>query len=121
MNKKSADILGITSAVLCIVHCLIMPALIIYGVADKQVLAGWEHLDWIFIIISGTAVFIANQHEHQHGLSFAMWFTWLLFAVTLTLHEQHNYFLYTSVATSVALALLHLLHFRKKHLGFGNR
>lgn len=121
MKEKQADILGIVSASLCIVHCLLVPMLVIYGLINKPLVERWEYLDWVFILLSGLAVFLATYHEHNlpkggRRLSQWMWAVWAIFAVALLLHDSWVPALYISVLSSVGLAYLHFQHFRKKHL-----
>ncbi|MEM6841990.1 MAG: MerC domain-containing protein [Bacteroidota bacterium] len=131
MKNKQADLLGITSAVLCIIYCLLVPILVVFGTINDSLAEQWEYLDLGFILLSGLAVYMATRHEgnrhegdrrgysgHKHNrrLSQQMWATWLVFTVALLLHDLWPPALYISVLSSVGLALLHFRHFRKKHI-----
>lgn len=114
MKAKQADILGIISATLCVVHCLLVPFLIVYGVTSESFSSSWEHLDWGFIGLSGLAVFLATRHEKDQRLVLLMWGCLSVFTFSLLLHDYWTPALYLSVGSSLGLATLHLLHFRKK-------
>jgi len=114
MKAKQADILGIISAALCVVHCLLVPFLIVYGVSSEGFSNSWEHLDWGFIALSGLAVILATRHETNQLLTWLMWGSFSIFTFSLLLHEQWPPALYLSVVSSLGLAILHLLHFRNK-------
>lgn len=131
MKNKQADLLGIASAGLCIIHCLLVPIFILYGLVSEPAVDRWEYLDWGFILLSGLAVYLATRHEYDRSegdrngndyherdrrLSLRMWITWVIFTVALLLHDFWAPALYISVLSSAGLAWLHLQHFRKKHL-----
>jgi hypothetical protein len=114
MKAKQADILGIVSAGLCIIHCLLIPFLIVYGVSTENFFSSWEYLDWGFISLSGLAVILATRHEKNQLFTWLMWSSLLIFTFALLLHEHWPPALYLSVVSSLGLAILHLLHFRNK-------
>ncbi len=130
MKTRQADLLGIVSASLCIVHCLLVPLCILYGLVSESAINRWEYLDWGFILLSGLAVYLATHHEddfHKRDcreydqpeggrrLAQRMWAAWVVFTIALLLHDIWVPALYISVLSSVGLAWLHLQHFRKKH------
>ena len=114
MKTKQADILGIVSAGLCVVHCLLVPFLIVYGVSTEGFGSSWEHLDWGFIGLSGLAVFLATRHEKNQRLALYMWSCFLIFTLSLLLHELWPLALYLSIVSTLGLATLHLIHLRNK-------
>ncbi|WKN42526.1 MerC domain-containing protein [Tunicatimonas pelagia] len=126
MKNKQADLLGIASAVLCIIHCLLVPFFILYGLVSESVIDRWEYLDWGFVLLSGLAVYLATRHENdrhedeqpenRRQLPRQMWAVWLVFTITLLLHDVWAPALYISVLSSVGLVWLHFQHFRKKHI-----
>ena len=65
MNNNRADLLGIISAILCIIHCLLLPLFILFGLISESTIDRWEFLEWGFILLSGLAVYLANRHEHD--------------------------------------------------------
>ncbi|MGD1890154.1 MAG: MerC family mercury resistance protein [Cyclobacteriaceae bacterium] len=82
-KSKQTDILGIISAGLRIVHCLLVPLLIVYGVSSEGLSSNWEHLDWGFIILSGLAVILSTRHEKNQRLAFLMsWYSLFPFCFT---------------------------------------
>nr|WKN34909.1 MerC domain-containing protein [Tunicatimonas sp. TK19036] len=116
MKSRQADILGMLSAILCIIHCLLVPVLLIAGLASGSFAGLWEYLDWVFIVLAWTAVYSATRHETNRRLAHFMWGTVCVFSITLLLHEYWILALYLSMASSAVLASLHFIHFQKKHL-----
>lgn len=116
MKSKQADIIGMASAVLCMVHCLLVPLLLIVGVISGSFEGIWEYLDWAFIALAWTAVYSSTRHENNQRISRLLWATLVVFTATLLLHDYWVLALYLSVLSSLILASLHFLHFRKKHL-----
>lgn len=115
MKPRRADIVGIISAGLCVVHCLLVPILLIVGVVSGQLTAYWEYLDYVFIALAGTAAYLATRHDSDPALSRWMGGTFLVFTVALLLHDYSAVALYVSVAASFGLAALHLIHYRRRH------
>lgn len=116
MKSRQADILGMFSAILCIIHCLLVPILLIAGLASGSFSGLWEYLDWLFIALAWTAVYTATRHETNRRLARFMWITVSVFSITLLLHEHWVLALYLSMVSSAVLASLHFIHFQKKHI-----
>ncbi|GAA4469821.1 hypothetical protein GCM10023093_29960 [Nemorincola caseinilytica] len=111
---SGADKLGIASAVICAVHCLVIPAifLIKYSWADSvaDVHAGhhaglpawWHVLDYVFLVVGFVAVLHASSHAPARGVKLSLWFFWLCLAVAVVFEEQLHWMTYLASAGLIA-------------------
>lgn len=110
-REKGADVLGISSSLLCIIHCLLLPALLLVGNLTDH----WHSIDYLFIFLAGVAVYFSARHLRQSFVRVGLWASWLSFSVAILLHEQYAEALYVSLAASLSLAFFHVLSYREKH------
>ncbi|WP_373513258.1 MerC domain-containing protein [Persicitalea sp.] len=80
-----ADYVGVTGSVLCLVHCLITPALALGSSLSVDHHAASTGLDFLFILINGLAVFFATRDHHSPALRLFLWISFALFSVSLLL------------------------------------
>ena len=90
-SHSKADFFGIAGSVLCLIHCLITPALALGTslTAHNHTIGGLIDLDYFFIIINGAAVYFATREHRISSLRVFFWGALLLFSVSLILE---NYF-----------------------------
>ncbi len=119
-----ADKLGITSAIICAVHCLVIPAIFLlkYSWADTGHVmdeapklghglpSWWETLDYIFLIVGFYAVFHAVTHTPARGIKVSLWFFWVCLALAV-IFEKHLHWL--SYIASIGLVVTHFINIRK--------
>ncbi len=70
--SKRADYLGVCSSVLCLVHCLTPPAIIL----SSNALGSWfDHLwfDVFFALISATAVYLTTRNRRMNWINALLW------------------------------------------------
>ncbi len=99
---------------LCIIHCLLLPVLVLAGSFSDEA-HRWEWLDYGFILLATVAVFYATRRLKSTFLRRGLWLSLLCFGGAIVLHEHHPVALYASVASSLLLALFHLGSYREKH------
>jgi hypothetical protein len=111
--RHRADYLGITGSVLCIIHCLITPVLVITSTLlnHDALRVGFLSLDYLFIGINIVAVWSASRHASRL-IRLALWGFLSLFAVGLLLEDLHESFEYLAYAASAGLVAGHLLNIR---------
>ena len=112
--RKNADLLGIGSSVLCIIHCLLLPVMLLAGSFSGH-LHRWALLDYVFVVLAGVAVFFSARQLKSNPIRIGLWLSWLGFSVSILLHEQYTEALYASVFSSVLLAFFHLASYRVNH------
>ncbi|RRB04549.1 MerC domain-containing protein [Larkinella rosea] len=117
LNRK-ADYIGISGSVLCIIHCLITPVLLVSSsfLANDTVRFGYLSLDYIFIGVNIVAVYFATRHFTTPAIKASLWFFLSVFAVAIILEEVSETFEYLGYAASLGLVLTHLTNIRLHRL-----
>ncbi|MBC8153469.1 MAG: MerC domain-containing protein [Bacteroidetes bacterium] len=112
---KKADYIGIIGSVLCILHCLITPVLIMTStmLKDDLVRTSVLGLDYLFIGVNMVAVYFATRHATSPAIKTALWGFLALFAGALLLESTNRLFEYVMYAASAGLVLTHLLNLRQ--------
>lgn len=115
--SRKADYIGITGSILCVLHCLITPVLLMTSAVmqDKTLRFGYLSLDYIFIGINLAAVYFATHHA-QPIIRKALWGFMSVFAVAILLENQTPAFAYLAYAASAGLVVTHLINIRQHRL-----
>ncbi|CCG98328.1 hypothetical protein FAES_0314 [Fibrella aestuarina BUZ 2] len=112
---RKADYIGITGSILCIIHCLAAPALVVTSnllQRDGVLQAGFLGLDYAFIAVNIVAVYFATRQHTTPAIRFALWAFLALFGVCLLLEDVSPVFEYVAYAASAGLVTSHLLNLR---------
>lgn len=110
---KNADLIGFTSSLLCVIHCIALPILIALSYfAVTEVGEHWHWLDYIFIGLSFIAVKYAVMRTTESGMRMAFWATFVIFSLALMAHEIAPWMILISLAASLVLMVLHLVNYR---------
>lgn len=112
---RKADYIGITGSILCIIHCLASPALVVTSNLLRQegaLQAGFLSLDYAFIVVNIAAVFFATRHHASSAIKTALWGFLSLFGIALLLEDVSPVFEYLSYVASAGLVTSHLLNLR---------
>ncbi len=120
MNQKpisvQSDKAGIAAAVLCTIHCLIVPALFLINYLWRtNVAAGflplwWDKVDYVFLLLSFWAVYHAVKHATLKDIKISLWGFWGLLAVAIVFENYVHWLAY------IASAGLVITHLRNIHL-----
>ena len=113
--RKHSDLIGIGSSVLCIIHCLLLPVLVLAGSLSGEA-HRWEWLDYSFIVLATVAVYSATRRLRSRFLRRGLWLSLLCFSGAILFHEHHPAALYVSVFSSLLLVIFHIGSYRKKHV-----
>lgn len=115
---KKADYIGITGSVLCLIHCLAAPVLVMTSslLRDDTLRAGFLSLDYIFIAVNIVAVYFATRSHTSSAIRTALWSFLFLFAVGLLLEEVSPVFEYLAYAASTGLVISHLFNLRQHRI-----
>ncbi|GAB3271149.1 hypothetical protein GCM10027347_42250 [Larkinella harenae] len=113
-SYNKADVIGITGSVLCIIHCLITPVLLISStlLTDRTLRIGFLSLDYVFILVNIVAVFFATRRASQSYIRIGLWTFLGLFAGALLLEDIHESFEYLAFTASAGLIAMHILNLR---------
>lgn len=112
MNSPSshkADYVGITGSVLCLIHCLITPVLLVTStlMKDEIVRTSYLSLDYVFITVNIVAVYFATRHAPSLVRTL-LWGFLSLFAVCIVLEDVSEVFEYAAYIASLGLVGSHL-------------
>lgn len=116
--SRKADYIGITGSVLCIIHCLITPILLMSTalVQDEHLRIGYLSLDYLFIGINILAVYFATRHYALPAVKKALWSFLALFAAAIILEDVNRVFTYVAYVASAGLVITHLINIRQHRL-----
>jgi hypothetical protein len=114
ISASTADMIGISASLLCLIHCLAFPLLIsfgfFFGAMDEHGHEHWHWLDYAFICLAILAVYFAAKSAHRQWIKPALWITVLLFSGAILLHEDYPFMLFVSASLSLVLALIHTIN-----------
>ena len=90
----NADFVGIAGSVLCLIHCLLTPALALGGSLSvhQHGTGGLLDLDYFFILFNGIAVFFATRDHKIPALRLFLWVAFALFSFSILLENQNPTF-----------------------------
>jgi len=116
--SRKADYIGITGSVLCIIHCMITPILLMSSalLQDEHVRFGYLSLDYIFIGINIVAVYFATRHYALPVIKKALWGFLALFSIAILLEDVNPIFEYVGYLASIGLVTTHLFNIRQHRL-----
>ena len=112
MKSKILDAVGISAAVLCLIHCIAFPLLMIIplGISHNP------FIDLTFLIIGAVVVYRVTKNMTWNWLKFLFWISIALIAVSVVadlIFEIHIPLIYAGAA---GLITGHILNFRNhKH------
>lgn len=107
-NHGKADYIGVAGSVLCLVHCLITPALALGSSLSVNHHTAGSGLDYLFILVNGLAVFFATREHRFPALRIFLWGSFALFSVSLLLEHSFAGFRILGYVGSGLLILGHL-------------
>ena len=116
--SRKADYLGITGSVLCIIHCLITPLLLMTTAAlhDEHLRIGYLSLDYIFIGVNIMAVYFATKSTTSLAIKRSLWGFLTLFAMGIMFEDVDHTFRLIGYVASAGLVLTHLVNIRQHRL-----
>lgn len=112
MKSKLLDAIGISAAVLCLIHCIVFPLLLIVpmGISHNP------YIDLGFLIVGTTVVFRITKQVKNLWLNVLFWGSIVLIAVSVMadfIFEVHLPLIYVGAA---GLITAHLINFKNhKH------
>lgn len=111
--KFNADLLGILSAVLCLLHCTALPALIFLSTLSFWPTTGdWHWLHYGFIVFSMIAVYWSCK-KAVFLIRVLLFGFFVIYAAALLLHEIIPAAIYVSFLASIGLVFLHGINYWK--------
>lgn len=109
--QKKMDVLGVSAAVLCLIHCLVFPLVFLIPLGSHH--NHW--IDLVFVLLGLYAVAKVTKNHRFHWISWLLWSGISLVAVSVLLSfwtHTHTPWMYVGV---LLLITGHFLHFKKVH------
>ena len=86
-TNLKADYVGAVASVLCLIHCAATPFLFLVKTCAHSCCVDapvwWQLIDYVFLIISGLAIYYATRNTTQQWLRIALWSTWVALLFTI--------------------------------------
>ena len=119
LNRISlpSDCIGIIASTLCAIHCIATPFLFIAKACSTTCCAEaplwWVMIDYVFLIISFTAIYYTNKNSSVRWLKYFLWISWFLLLITILNHSigfiyLHEKFIYIPAFSIILLHLYNL-------------
>src|SRR5690606_31215994 len=113
LSVSKSDLLGISSSILCLIHCLAFPVVLSAGYLLNYAQNGlWHGLDYRVILLSMIAVSVSARNTTIPALRIAFWMAIFIFSARILCHDIWKAMIYISAATSLLLIALHLTPWR---------
>lgn len=106
IKKPFSDYLGILSSIICLIHCLITPAILSIQMIYYTNSTSYEIFEYVFLLLSFIAVLFSSRKYSSFVGKSIMWITFLIFAVSIIFHN-----IFTPIISYLATFGLILLHF----------
>jgi hypothetical protein len=112
-NRTGADVLGITSAILCTIHCLVIPALFLlkFWWTDNAVHTPptwWGMIDYFFLVLSFVAVYHAASHAGSKMIKRSFWAFWLCLTIAIIFEQTLHWMAYIASAGLIATHFINI-------------
>ncbi len=107
-KSHKADIIGIVSSSICLVHCIATPLLIAVG-------SGFftnPVFNYLFLIISFVSIFKATGKGIQPKMGLLLWGSFSGFLFSTLFHEEYHWLHYTGYFFGMLIITGHVLNIR---------
>lgn len=111
MKTKILDYIGISAAILCLIHCIIFPLLMIIpmGISHNPL------IDLIFLIIGTAVVFRITKSIASIWLKVLFWSSVAMIAVSILLELIFHIHFELIYIGAIGLITAHLINFKNHH------
>lgn len=112
MKAKNLDLLGLSAAGLCLIHCLVFPLLMIipFGIVHNV------YIDLFFFLIGVIVVYRVTRYMKITWLKYLFWTSIVMIGISVLVdlvYHMHLPFIYIGAIT---LVIAHLINFKNhKH------
>ena len=106
INK--ADLIGILSSSICLVHCVATPLLIAFG-------AGFitnPFFKYLFLIISFVSIFKATENITSKKISLLLWISFWGFLFSTLFQEESEWLHYSGYLFAILIIIGHILNIK---------
>jgi len=114
-GSTTSDKAGIASAVLCTIHCLVIPILFLlkFSFADSKgclLPPWWEQLDYVFLAVSFLAVYHSAKHAKSMKVRASLWLFWAILVIAIIFQNTVHWMAYIA---SAGLVITHAFNIRE--------
>ena len=105
---NQADLIGILSSSICLVHCLATPLLIAFG-------AGFitnPFFKYLFLIISFVSIFKATENITRRKISLLLWISFWGFSFSTLFQEEYEWMHYSGYLFAILIIIGHILNIK---------
>ena len=107
--KAKSDFVGIASASLCVVHCLLTPILLVLAASSS----GWWHeVSYVFLLISYYAAYETSRHCASRKNLILIVSSLVILTASVLLEDYFEWMHEVSYLASAGLITGHLLNIR---------
>lgn len=106
INK--ADLIGILSSSICLVHCVATPLLIAFG-------AGFitnPFFKYLFLILSFVSIFKATENITSKKISLLLWISFWGFLFSTLFQEEYEWLHYSGYLFAILIIIGHILNIK---------
>lgn len=108
MKSKFLDVVGVSAATLCLIHCIVFPFLLIapFGLSHHPA------IDLFFLVVGTVVVFRVTNKIKFKSLKFLFWISILLIAISVGLDiifHLHTYIIFIGAA---GLITAHVINYK---------
>lgn len=112
MNKSykinKADLIGILSSSICLVHCVATPLLVLFSVNIFTNPA----FDLLFLFVALGSIFKATQNTSNIKIALLLWFSFVGFMIATLFHDFFEWLHYLGYLFALLLIIGHLLNIK---------
>jgi len=113
VSTATSDFLGISTSIVCLIHCLAFPMLMSAGyIFNYSLSEHWHGLDYFFVLLGIVAVAISSKNTPFLTLKLGFWLTICVFSISILFHNSWDGMIYISTIASVILIILHFMHYK---------
>ncbi|MEZ4886059.1 MAG: MerC domain-containing protein [Chitinophagales bacterium] len=110
--SDKADFIGIASAVLCLIHCLVPPILFLFfGHLIEHAHDHFFRWDYFFLIISSYAVYHSSHHAANTYIKGVLWVSFAILCIAIVFHQIPTMH-YIAYLASLGLISGHLINLK---------
>jgi hypothetical protein len=84
---KKADLVGISSSLICLIHCISLPIIVGFGATIFMS----PIVDYIFLIISLGSIYKSTQRNESVSISIFLWVSFVGFLVTIMFLDDYTF------------------------------
>lgn len=109
MKSKILDAIGISAAVLCLIHCIIFPLLMVIplGISHNP------YVDLAFLLIGTVVVYRVTKQTSVRWLKWLFWLSIILISISVVfdlIYEIHVPLIYVGAAGLIAGHIINFKH-----------